>query len=93
MKEELDRLVREMYRSGVPYAKAVQEFQKTFIITVLREQNGNQLRAAEKLEMHRNTLRRNIVELELDMGAVRVLRRPPVGARQPGAREKKTNAK
>jgi Fis family transcriptional regulator, factor for inversion stimulation protein len=93
VKEQLDRLVLEMYRSGLPYAKAIQEFQRTFIAAVLREQNGNQVRAAEELEMHRNTLRRNIAQLEVDMEAVRMSRHPPVSTRLNAAPQKKTNAK
>ena len=47
-----------MYRSGIRYSESVREFQSVFILTVLREQRANQVRAAQKLGMHRNTLRR-----------------------------------
>jgi hypothetical protein len=57
MKEQLVRLVLRMYRNGLTYPDAVREFQKTFIVAVLRDQNGNQVKAARKLGMHRNTLR------------------------------------
>ena len=77
MKEELENVVLEMHRHGMRYPQAVQEFQKVFITTVLQEQKANQLRAAEKLRMHRNTLRRAIRELEIDMRSLRVTRRRP----------------
>jgi Fis family transcriptional regulator, factor for inversion stimulation protein len=60
VKDQLDSLVVQMYKAGVRCSDAVQEFQKAFILTVLKEQRGNQCKAAEKLRMHRNTLRRTI---------------------------------
>ena len=82
MKEQLEKLVLQMYRSGTAYSEAVREFQKTFIIAVLRDLNGNQVRAAGKLGMHRNTLRRNLQELDVDLKSLRVSRRrPPMSAR------------
>jgi Fis family transcriptional regulator, factor for inversion stimulation protein len=81
VKEQLESLVLQMHRSGTLYSKAVREFRKVFIVTVLRDQKGNQVRAARKLGMHRNTLRRTLKELEVDIKAVRVSRRPPVSAR------------
>ena len=58
MKEQLEKLVLQMYKNGIRYAEAVRQFQSVFILTVLREQRANQVRAAQKLGMHRNTLRR-----------------------------------
>jgi DNA-binding NtrC family response regulator len=77
VKEELEQLVLQMYRSGLRYSDAVREFQRTFLATVLREANVNQVRAAKRLGIHRNTLRRQIRELELDIKALRVARRRP----------------
>ena len=94
VKEQLERLVLQMYRSGTPYSEAVREFQKAFIITVLRDLNGNQVRAAGKLGMHRNTLRRTLHELDVDIKSVRLLRRrPPVSARLSSAGEMKASTK
>ena len=82
VKEELQRLVLEMYRSGLRYSEAVREFQRTFLTTVLQEANVNQVRAAERLDMHRNTLRRQIHDLGLDVKTLRVApRRPPLSER------------
>ncbi len=82
MKDQLEALVNQMYKSGILYSEAVREFKKRFILTVLQENNGNQCKAARELGMHRNTLSRTINELKLDMRAVRdISRRPPRSAR------------
>ena len=83
MKDQLENLVLEMYKSGLRYPAAVREFQKGFILTFLKETNGNQVRAAGKLGMHRNSLRRVIRDLQLDIRAIRaaVRRRPPQSER------------
>jgi DNA-binding protein Fis len=62
---------------GLASDMAVREFQTVFILTILREQKRNQLRAAQRLGMHRNTLRRTLRKLELDIK----LLRPPAGHR------------
>ena len=82
MKEQLEKLVLQMYRSGIRYAEAVRQFRSIFIISVLREQRANQVRAAQKLGMHRNTLRRIIRNFELDIRPLRPSsRRPPLSER------------
>ena len=82
MKQELERLVLQMYRNGFRYSDAVREFQRTFLATVLRDENVNQVRAAKRLGIHRNTLRRQIHELALDIKSLRVARRrPPLSER------------
>jgi DNA-binding NtrC family response regulator len=82
VKEELGQIVLQMYRSGLQYSEAVREFQKTFVATVLRETNVNQLNAAKKLGIHRNTLRHQIHELGLDIKTLRAgRRRPPLSER------------
>lgn len=92
VKEQLEKLVLQMYREGIRYPEAVREFQRVFILTVLREQKVNQVRAAQKLGMHRNTLRRTIRELEVDIGMLRMTgRRPPLSER-PVVAEKKARA-
>ena len=79
-----------MYRSGTPYSAAVREFQKAFITTVLRDLNGNQVRAARQMGMHRNTLRRKLQELDLDIKSMRgSRRRPPVSASVSSLSQKK----
>ena len=79
MKEQLDSVVSQMYGAGLRCSEAVREFQKAFILTVLKDQRGNQCKAAKKLGMHRNTLRRTIQDLDIDIGPTRATgrRRPP----------------
>jgi Fis family transcriptional regulator len=78
VKDHLENLVLQMYEAGVRCSEAVREFQRAFIITVLKDQRGNQCKAAEKLGMHRNTLRRTIRDLKIDIGPTRAMgeRRP-----------------
>ena len=75
MRELLESVVLQMYRAGLQCSEAVREFQKAFILTVLKDQSGNQCKAAEKLGIHRNTLRRAIRDLEIDIGPTRAMRR------------------
>lgn len=82
MKDQLEALVHQMYKSNILYSEAVREFKKRFIATVLEENKGNQCRAARQLGMHRNTLSRTITELKLDVREFRDGgRRPPRGTR------------
>jgi len=67
VKDQLEALVHQMYKSNILYSEAVREFKKRFIATVLEENKGNQCRAARQLGMHRNTLSRTISELKLDV--------------------------
>jgi Fis family transcriptional regulator len=79
MKEQLERVVLQMYKTGLQCSEAVREFQKAFILTVLNDHKGNQCRVAAKLGVHRNTLRRAIQDLQIDVGLTRATgkRRPP----------------
>ena len=90
MKDQLEALISQMYKSGILYSEAVREFKKQFIISVLRENNGNQCKAARVLGMHRNTLSRTVEELHIDVRMVRdgARRRPPRSA-HPLVMEKK----
>jgi len=89
VKDQLEGLIMQMYRSNILYSEAVREFKKRFILTVLQENKGNQCRAARELGMHRNTLSRTISELRIDVRQLREgARRPPRSAR-PSALEKK----
>ena len=82
MKDQLESLVMQMYKSGILYSEAVREFKKRFILTVLLESQGNQCKAARQLGMHRNTLSRTIAELKVDVRSLRDgVRRPPRSAR------------
>ncbi len=78
MKDQLEALVLQMYRSNITYGEAVCEFKKRFLLAVLVDCGGNQCKAARKLGMHRNTLSRALAELKLDAKTLRNgTRRPP----------------
>lgn len=78
MKRELDNLVVQMRAGGITYAEAVRELKRRFVLEVLACHRGNQCKAAQELGVHRNTLSRMLMELEIDPGEVRTgLKRPP----------------
>ena len=78
MKRDLDNLVLQMHDAGITYSDAVREFKKRYILEVLARHRGNQCKAAEELGMHRNTLSRTLVELDMDSTQIKKgLRRPP----------------
>jgi DNA-binding NtrC family response regulator len=81
VKDQLEALILQMYKSNILYSEAVREFKKKFILTVLEENKGNQCRAARELGMHRNTLSRTIAELKIDVRQLRDGKRPPRSAR------------
>jgi Fis family transcriptional regulator, factor for inversion stimulation protein len=93
LEDQLQSLVLRMYKGGIRYSEALREFQKIFILAVLREQKGNRARAAKTLDMHRDTLRRFIRDFQLDIRSLRgdALRRPP-GRVRPLPLEKKERA-
>lgn len=82
MKREMDGLITQMHSAGIPYADAIRQFKKRYILEVLSHHKGNQCKAAEELGMHRNTLSRTLAELDLDTVAIRNgMRRPPSSER------------
>ena len=82
LKRELDSLITQMHSAGIPYAEAVRQFKKRYILEVLAHHKGNQCKAAEELGMHRNTLSRTISELKIDVRQLRDgVKRPPRSAR------------
>lgn len=82
LKREMDGLITQMHSAGIPYAEAVRQFKKRYILEVLAHHKGNQCKAAEELGMHRNTLSRTLAELDLNTAAIRHgMRRPPSSER------------
>ena len=82
VKDQLEALILQMYKSNILYSEGVREFKKRIILTVLQENKGNQCRAARELGMHRNTLSRTIVELKIDVRQLRDgVKRPPRSTR------------
>jgi len=90
VKAQLENLVFEMFRTGMQFKEALREFQRGFILTVLKDQKGNQCRAADRLGMHRNTLRRSIRLLQIDLTPIRdtTRRLPPRGAKAAWIKER-----
>ena len=89
MRDQLEALVLQMYKSNILYSEAVREFKKRFILTVLQENAGNQCRAARQLGMHRNTLSRTITELRIDVRQLRAGVKRPSRSARPAPYEKK----
>ena len=68
---DLDMAVRRWLEerrpdSGTIYDTALAAFERPLFTQVLRETGGNQLRAAQALGINRNTLRKRLVDLDLD---------------------------
>lgn len=63
LKNQLEVLVADMVRRGIRLDEARAEFEREFLEQTLRTCGGNQTRAAEVLQVHRNTLRRKLEEL------------------------------
>ncbi len=74
MSDELESLITQLRRAGIPYAAAVQAFRKQFIWTLLVRLHGNQGKVAKALGVHRNTLKRMFNELGIDANEVRGLK-------------------
>jgi DNA-binding NtrC family response regulator len=62
MKAELDELIDQMITRGIRFEEAVKEFEKNFILKVLKRHNHNLSKAAEVLGIHRNTLSKRLLE-------------------------------
>ncbi len=60
IKQVLENLIDEMVAKGIYWFEAVSQFEKLFILRVLKETNGNLSRAAETMGVHRNTLSKKV---------------------------------
>ena len=80
MKRELDGLITKMHSAGIPYAEAVRQFKKRYLMMVLANHKGNQCKAAQELGMHRNTLSRTLAELDMDTAQIRNGMRKPIAS-------------
>ena len=83
MKRELEALIIQMHSAGIPYADAVKQFKKRYILEVLAHHKGNQCKAATELGMHRNTLSRTLAELDMNTAQIRHGMRRPVMSERP----------
>jgi DNA-binding NtrC family response regulator len=81
VQERLESLVAQMHRGGILYLEALCEFKKAFVSAALRDNQGNISKAAPALGLHRNSLTRICIELQLDIRDFRPSsRRPPKSA-------------
>ena len=62
LKERLEILCKEMVEKGILYSEAMAQFERCFIAEVLRKNDGNLLRTASRLGIHRNTLSKKVKE-------------------------------
>jgi DNA-binding protein Fis len=60
LKERLEILCKEMIDKGILYSEAMEQFELCFIAEVLRKNDGNLLRSASRLGIHRNTLSKKV---------------------------------
>lgn len=65
MREQLEKLVAEMFDRGILFEDARSEFERRFITCALINTKGNLGKAAAKLGIHRNTLSRKLSEYRL----------------------------
>jgi transcriptional regulator with PAS, ATPase and Fis domain len=60
LKDRLGALCTEMIDKGIFFSEAMEQFEKCFILEVVSRHDGNLLRAAERLKIHRNTLAKRL---------------------------------
>jgi DNA-binding protein Fis len=60
LKERVEILCKEMVEKGILYTEAMEQFERCFIAEVMRKNNGNLLRSASRLGIHRNTLSKKV---------------------------------
>lgn len=73
----LRSLVDELVRRGVTLEQGRQEFERQYILSSLRSNDGSIGRSAQSLGVHRNTLRNKVERLDIDLrecGARRSMR-------------------
>lgn len=77
MKSRLEALVTEMVDRGILFEDAVEEFEKHFILSVLKRTKGNLSKAADELRIHRNTLSKRVEKYYQNGHMTGALRRRP----------------
>jgi DNA-binding protein Fis len=60
LKDRLQAICVDMIDHGILFHEAAGQFEMTFLTEVVRRNDGNLLRAAEVLGIHRNTLAKKI---------------------------------
>jgi DNA-binding protein Fis len=60
LKDRLEILCTEMIEKGILYSEAMEQFEKCFITELMHRNDGNLIRTASKLGIHRNTLSKKV---------------------------------
>ena len=60
LKDRVEILCTEMIEKGILFSEAMEQFERCFITEVMRRNDGNLIRTAEKLGIHRNTLSKKV---------------------------------
>ncbi len=66
IKDVLEKVIDEMVSKGILWHEAGAQFEKLFIIQVLRQQRGNVSKTAEVMNLHRNTLSKKVRLYSID---------------------------
>lgn len=61
LKDRLEALCIEMLDRGIQFGEALEQFEKTFIIEMVKRNGGNMIRASAALGIHRNTLSKRLI--------------------------------
>ena len=69
IRDVLEEVIDEMVTKGIFWPEALAQFEKLFILRVLRESRGNLGRAAETMGVHRNTLSKKMRRYQIDKKA------------------------
>jgi transcriptional regulator with PAS, ATPase and Fis domain len=64
LKDRLEALCAEMIDRGIFFPEAMEQFEKCFILEVVNRHDGNLLRAAARLKIHRNTLAKRLARFK-----------------------------
>jgi DNA-binding NtrC family response regulator len=64
LKERLEILCMEMIEKGILFSEATEQFERCFITEVMRRNEGNLIRTAASLGIHRNTLSKKVKRIE-----------------------------
>jgi len=54
--QKLELIIKELVDRDVQFKEAIREFEKIFIETVAKRYNGNKVKMARAMGIHRNTL-------------------------------------
>jgi DNA-binding NtrC family response regulator len=63
LKERLEILCMEMIEKGILFSEAMEQLERCFITEVMRRNDGNLIRTAASLGIHRNTLAKKVKRL------------------------------